>query len=113
MSFSKVIVAKAWVRQGGRCAYCGKQLNPNNHDRGERGGWHPHHRRPRVDNGTDTLRNCVIFCINPPNCHLYIGHGGNWQDREPLNDSELPHLYHGKRIIEKRRAARRKRNRRR
>ena len=103
MAFPNVIVARAWARQGHRCAYCGKQLVASNRDRGERGSWHPHHRRPLADDGTDTLRNCVILCINLPNCHLHIGHGGSWQDREPLNDYELRYLYYGKRLFKRRR----------
>jgi len=96
MPFPAVIVARAWNRQGSRCAYCGKALNRENRDRGMSGAWHPHHRKPESEGGTDTLRNCVILCINPPNCHFHIGHGGmSWMHYESLSDSGLPYLYYG------------------
>ena len=99
MAFSREIIAAAWDRQGGKCAYCGKTLNFTNRDSGEFGAWHPHHRKPEYISGTDTLQNCVILCINPPNCHFNIGHGGiSWEHYKPLSDSELPYLYYSKKI---------------
>lgn len=89
-SFPADVVRKAWVRQGGRCAYCGKRLN-------SRSGWDTHHRKPDYLDGTETLRNCVIFCNHSPNCHFNVGHGGvSWMHYEPLNDAELPYLYYGR-----------------
>ena len=97
MPFPNDVVRRAWVRQGGRCARCGKRLVRGNRDRGEVGAWHAHHRRPDHLGGTETLRNCVILCITPPNCHWTIGHGGiSWNHHEPLRDSELPYLYYGR-----------------
>ena len=99
MAFSKEVVAAAWNRQDGKCAYCGKTLIFRNRDTGEFGAWQTHHRKPKHLGGTDTLHNCVIFCINPPNCHFNIGHGGiSWEHYEPLSDSQLPYLYCGKKI---------------
>ncbi len=96
MRFPAVIVRRAWRRQGGRCATCGKRLNP-------RKGWHAHHRKPDYLGGTETLRNCVILCINPPNCHYYVGHGGiGWDYYNPLNESEVPYLYWGRRLMKRR-----------
>jgi hypothetical protein len=100
MPFPAGIIARAWNRQGGRCAYCGRVLTRANRDKGEYGAWHPHHRKPQVEGGTDVLRNCVILCVNPPNCHFSIGHGGvGWMHYEPLSDSELPYLYEGRREV--------------
>jgi len=109
MPFPETIRKRAWIRQGGRCAYCGRTLVYANRDRGSRGAWHPHHRKPEVYEGTDTLHNCVIFCINPPNCHLNIGHGGVWGNYCPLDDSDLPYLYYGKKLILRRRLLKKRR----
>lgn len=97
MPFSDDVVSRAWERQGGLCAYCGKKLARESRDKGSRGAWHAHHRKARVEEGTDYLHNCVLFCINEPeNCHLNIGHDGDY-DRNPIiNDSELKYLYAGK-----------------
>ena len=95
MSFPFDVVEDAWYRQGGLCAHCGKVLVGENCSRGQRGGWHPHHRKPRSYGGTDLLRNCVLLCINPPNCHLYIGHGGDYRQYAVIYDYDLPYLYAG------------------
>jgi len=99
MGFSKDVVAAAWNRQDGKCAYCGKTLVFKNRDKEEFGSWQTHHRKPKHIDGTDTLQNCVIFCSNLPNCHFNVGHGGiSWEHYEPLSDSQLPYLYCGKKI---------------
>jgi len=98
MAFGQQTIDDAWNRQGGYCAYCGKNLVKDNRDKGEFGAWHPHHRKPISKRGTDTLANCVIFCINEPeNCHFRVGHKSNWANYAPLSDSDLPHLYEGQR----------------
>jgi hypothetical protein len=99
MAFSRQTVDAAWSRQGGCCAHCGKSLARSNRDYGRYGAWHPHHRKPESKDGTDTLGNCVILCINEPgNCHFNVGHKGNWANYAPLSDSDLPYLYEGQRI---------------
>ena len=95
MSFPLDVIRRAWYRQGGLCAGCGKQLVGDNQDWGSRGAWHAHHRKPRSYSGSDYLSNCVLLCINPPNCHLYLGHGGDWGYRNVLYDDDLPFLYAG------------------
>lgn len=97
MSFPERVIEDAWNRQGGRCAYCGKWLARANREGGETGAWHPHHRKPTSKDGTDSLRNCVILCVNKPeHCHWEIGHGGiSWDYHAPLNDSKLKYLYWG------------------
>jgi len=98
MAFGQQTIDDAWNRQGGYCAYCGKNLVKDNRDKGEFGAWHPHHRKPISKRGTDTLANCVIFCINEPeNCHFRVGHKSNWANYAPLSDSDLPYLYAGQR----------------
>jgi hypothetical protein len=98
MAFPKEVLEEAWLRQGGRCAYCGKELVWESTQQGERGAWHPHHRKAVVDGGTDSLGNCVLLCINlPENCHLNIGHAGNYQESPILYDEDLPYLHFGDR----------------
>ena len=93
------VIKNAWIRQGGRCAACGKELTMDNRDRGEVGAWHAHHRKPLSEGGGNTLRNCVILCCNEPNCHFNIGHGGlSTEHYEPLSDFELQYLYTGREV---------------
>jgi len=92
MTFSADTVKKAWDRQGGRCAVCNKKLVWSNRTKGKRGSWQPHHRKPRKDGGTDTLGNCVLLCTN---CHLKVGHGGNFQLRRQLSDKAYDRMYEG------------------
>ena len=94
MSFDYNTKRQAYVRQGGRCAGCGKSLVWDHGHRGDgwRGAWEAHHRKP---GGSDLLRNCVLLCSNAPNCHFSVGHEGNWANRVMLYDEDLPHLYDG------------------
>ena len=93
MSFSNDVKWSAFLRQGRRCAGCGKHLVWENEHRGEcRGAWEAHHRRP---GGSDLLRNCVLLCSNYPNCHFNRGHEGNWANSVTLYDDDLPYLYAG------------------
>jgi hypothetical protein len=85
--FPEEIVEKAWERQGGRCAFCGVDLNDVH--------WDAHHRR-RLSQGTDTLRNCVLFCRSGANCHLRIGHDGDFRRYPHRPDYDLPFLHFGK-----------------
>ena len=75
--FLKGVVVEAWYRQAGHCGHCGKNLSWSRRGRsGEPNSWQPHDRDP---NGTDLLRNCVLLCTDGQNCHLNIGHDGDWQ----------------------------------
>lgn len=94
MAFSAVVIRKAWDRQDGLCAACGKTLVFENYEKGNRGAWHAHHREP---SGGDSLGNCAILCVNPPeNCHLLVGHVGNFRQSAMLYDYDLPYLYAGR-----------------
>jgi len=95
MAFPHETVQQAWERQGGRCAACGKVLHWTNRDLGECGAWHPHHILPQNQKGTDHLNNCAILCINYPNCHLNVGHGGDWTKQAPLSKTSLPYFRFG------------------
>ncbi len=93
-SFPRSVVQRAWDRQKGLCAGCGKTLVRGNQDKGQWGAWHAHHRKPRDYGGSALLRNCVLLCINEPeNCHLNIGHEGNYGNYAQPSDTELPSLY--------------------
>ena len=95
--FPERIQRKAWERQRGLCAYCGKTLVWAHRDQGLRGAWHAHHRKPKHHEGKNSLGNCALLCINPPkkNCHLLRGHNGNTKKRVVLYDYELRYLYGG------------------
>lgn len=95
MAFSEDVIERAWGRQGGRCAACGKRLAWDNRYWGERGAWHPHHKLLESYGGTAYLNNCAILCINPPNCHLNVGHGGDWSRHVPLSEENLPYFRYG------------------
>lgn len=65
-------------RQGRRCAVCGKALALGNYRHGDKGAWHGHH--IDKDRSNNTLSNCAVVCINPPeNCHLTFAHGGDYR----------------------------------
>lgn len=91
MAFSGGTISDAWDRQEGQCAYCCKTLVWDNCDYGLRGAWHAHHRRLLSYSGTDSLRNCVILCINEPeDCHFNVGHGGvSWDHYAARSDDDF------------------------
>jgi hypothetical protein len=96
MGFSDDTVEKAWNRQNGLCAFCGKRLVYANRGKDDcRGAWEPHHKKPIQHGGTHLLRNCAILCINGDNCHLTIGHKGHYKNHNILYDDALEHLYDG------------------
>jgi len=45
-----------WIRDNGRCQYCGKPVEPNK-------GWHIEHILPWSFGGPDTEDNLVVACI--------------------------------------------------
>ena len=88
MSFSESFIERAWERQGGRCAGCGISLRLCR--------WDAHHRKAVQFGGSDTLRNCVLLCEGTYNdCHLQLGHDGDWRENTVLYDEDLPFLYAG------------------
>ncbi|MFC1968067.1 HNH endonuclease [Chloroflexota bacterium] len=93
MTFSPDTIQKAWERQSGLCAACGKRISRPNRTKGTHGSWQPHHRKPRKDGGSDFLRNCVLLCFK---CHLKVGHKGDFHNRVQLTDRDLPHMYEGR-----------------
>ncbi len=50
----------------GRCEKRGKQIVFANHDQGERGAWHAHHKTSVASGGKDFPSNGKALCLN---CH--------------------------------------------
>lgn len=97
MAFSEDIIKRAWERQGGCCAACCKELVWANRDHGEKGAWHAHHRILPGLREADNLINCVLLCINPPDCHSNVGHDhGNFSYPVTLSEGKLPCFHHKK-----------------
>lgn len=82
-----------YTRQKEKCAGCGKKLIWENRDKGDTGAWHAHHMDKNEDNNKST--NIACLCINPPNCHLEIGHSGDFESGELATTDDLP-WFHGK-----------------
>ncbi len=81
----------AFLRQGKRCAGCGKELAWENYEKGDWGAWHAHHMDG--DRGNDTLSNCVCLCVNEPEyCHLRIGHVGDFTGNSVASRSSYRYL---------------------
>ncbi len=95
MAFSQSTMYRALERQDWQCAHCGKGLVEDNRVLRKKGAWHAHHRKPVSRGGKDSLRNCVILCVNyPQSCHINIGHGGwKWAYYVHLSNNVLPYLY--------------------
>ncbi|MFA5078651.1 MAG: hypothetical protein WC541_04095 [Dehalococcoidia bacterium] len=93
--FPDNLIRKAWQRQGGKCARCGKKLLTANKEQGTVGVWHAHPKR--CDMGYDLFDNCVLLCTDlPENCHFNIGHmGHHMYTYAVLEDYDLPFLYAG------------------
>ena len=75
--FSPENVEKRFDRQTSKCALCGKLLVYENSKRNERGAWAAHH----IDGirRHNNITNCACVCINRPNCHLHVAHGGDYK----------------------------------
>jgi len=95
MPFPGDVVRRAWIRQGGLCAHCGRGLAWDNRDGTGMGAWHAHHRKPEAFANGNSIENCVILCCNHPDCHLKVGHGGNPERRAQVSDSSLPYFFAG------------------
>ena len=66
MAFSLEIRRKIFNKAGGRCERCNKQLVFNNHNKGERGAWHAHHKTSLASDGKDIASNGKALCLD---CH--------------------------------------------
>ena len=94
MVFEEYVIRRAFQRQGGRCAVCGKKLSWHNRGKDDRwGAWKTHPKKPSAYGGNSYLSNCVLLCINRQNCHLYVGHSGVIGKSFMLSDRDLSYLY--------------------
>jgi hypothetical protein len=76
--FDETVALDRFDKQGARCALCGKRLERTARDKAVRGSWHAHHLDK--DKSNNTLDNCAVVCITPPeNCHLKKAHGGDYE----------------------------------
>src|SRR3990172_8371146 len=91
--FPQSVINDAWLRQAGLCAACGKPLDPDNKTLDHL--WNVHHRKAVMFEGGNSLGNCVLLCVESPNCHLNVGHEGDFQVNPVLHDEDLPYLYAG------------------
>lgn len=89
MKFSYSVRNAAFIRQGQRCAKCGKHLDmPFEDQPGQKGAWTAH---ALDEDGSNKAFNCVILCITDPNCHLNYAHGGNPDQRVVLSQFNFPY----------------------
>lgn len=74
MNFNYSVRNAAYIRQGHRCAKCGKQLDWTLEDDPQHeGAWTAH---ALDEGGSNRAFNCVLLCITEPNCHLKYAHRG-------------------------------------
>ncbi|HUI30469.1 MAG TPA: hypothetical protein VLX91_09655 [Candidatus Acidoferrales bacterium] len=74
--FPEYIAQKAFKRQHGLCAMCGKTLVKSHRKPSLKGAWQPHH--VNGDSKDHRLANCACLCLNPPErCHLEA-HDGDY-----------------------------------
>jgi len=66
MDFSDSTIKKAFANADGECEECGEPLVYGNRQRDEDGAWHAHHKNPVSEDGSNSIRNCQILCID---CH--------------------------------------------
>lgn len=64
MAFTEDVIRNAFEKVNGYCQICGKKLVYNNRGSTEgRGGWEAEHIKPVSEGGNDTIRNCMILCM--------------------------------------------------
>jgi hypothetical protein len=81
----------AFARQNGRCGFCGKSLSFEKYEVGDWGAWAAHH--IDGDPNNNRLSNCVCLCVNQPeNCHLNIGHHGDFNGPYVASRSDYRYL---------------------
>lgn len=89
MKFSFNVRNATFIRQGRRCAKCGKNLDwPAEDDPKHQGAWTAHALNER---GSNNAFNCVILCITDPDCHLNHAHGGTPDRSVVLSQFNFPY----------------------
>ncbi len=90
--FSEESIKKAFQRQNGRCALCGKRLVLSHRTEGQVGAWAPCCLKQKNTNSPQSVRNYVLLCINRPDCHGKIAHNGNAGQPDHVIAIHLPYL---------------------
>lgn len=89
MNFNYSVRNAAYIRQGHRCAKCGKQLDWTLEDDPQHeGAWTAH---ALDEGGSNRAFNCVLLCITDPNCHLKYAHGGTADGLAVLTQFNFPY----------------------
>ncbi len=88
-NFNVSVKNAAYIRQGHRCAKCGKRLEWAFEDDPQReGSWTAH---ALEDGGSNRAFNCVLLCTTEPNCHLSYAHGGDPDQKVVLSQFSFPY----------------------
>ena len=89
MNFNFSVRNAAYIRQGHRCAKCGKHLEFAFEDDPQHvGSWTAH---ALDQGGSNRAFNCVLLCITEPNCHLNYAHGGTADGLVVLTQFSFPY----------------------
>ncbi len=87
-NFNFSVKNAAYIRQGHRCAKCGKRLEwAFEDDPQHEGAWTAH---ALDDGGSNRAFNCVLLCITEPDCHLNYAHGGTPDEKVVLSQFNFP-----------------------
>jgi hypothetical protein len=89
MNFNYSVRNAAYIRQGQRCAKCGKNLDWPSED-------NPQHERSWTahaldEGGSNRAFNCVLLCTTDPDCHLNYAHGGTPNQLVVLSQFNFPY----------------------
>jgi hypothetical protein len=89
MNFNYSVRNAAYIRQGQRCAKCGKNLDWPSED-------NPQHERAWTahaldEGGSNRAFNCVLLCTTDPDCHLNYAHGGTPNQLVVLSQFNFPY----------------------
>lgn len=88
-NFNCSVKNAAFIRQGHRCAKCGKRLEWAFEDDPRReGGWTAH---ALDDGGSNRAFNCVLLCITEPGCHLSYAHAVDPDRKVVLSQFSFPY----------------------
>jgi hypothetical protein len=89
MNFNYSVRNAAYIRQGQRCAKCGKNLDwPSEDSPQPEGAWTAH---ALDEGGSNRAFNCVLLCITDPDCHLNYAHGGTPNQLVVLSQFNFPY----------------------
>jgi hypothetical protein len=89
MNFNYSVRNAAYIRQGQRCAKCGKNLDwPSEDNPQHERAWTAH---ALEEGGSNRAFNCVLLCITDPDCHLNYAHGGTPNQLVVLSQFNFPY----------------------